>query len=85
MPEAVKNAIVKLCAENHNIIVGDCYGIDMAVQALLKQLGYKNVEVYSAMRKARVNLGWWKEVLINSDKKGYLAHREKDIDNNLNN
>lgn len=78
LPREATNKIIEICNKKHDILIGDCYGIDTTVQALLKQLNYKKVTIFTSCEKERVNLGNWKVVNINSDKHGYCAHAEKD-------
>ena len=78
LPREATNKIIEICNKKHDILIGDCYGIDTTVQTLLKQLNYKKVTIFTSCEKERVNLGNWKVVNINSDKHGYCAHAEKD-------
>lgn len=74
--EKMLNALIR---NNHHILIGDCYGADLAVQRFLRSQGYKNVTVYTACHLARHNEGCWKEVIIKTEKTGFAAHRKKDI------
>ena len=78
LPREATNKIIEICNKKHDILIGDCYGIDTTVQALLKQLNYKKVTIFTSCEKEIVNLGNWKVVNIISDKHGYSAHAEKD-------
>ena len=40
------SALKEVVAEGSEILVGDCYGVDSAVQKLLAEWGYSNVTVY---------------------------------------
>lgn len=74
----VKKAITDFMAGGHDILLGDCYGVDLAVQHFLSESSYKKVTVYTACDKARHNTGAWNEKVIKTDKIGYSAHRQKD-------
>ena len=63
----------------HAVLIGDCYGIDLAVQQLLLERGYKNVTVYCSGDMPRNNAGGWSIVTLKSDKRGYEFYRQKDI------
>lgn len=76
---AVKKMLYAIIRNGHHILLGDCYGIDLAVQRFLKEQNYRCVTVYTACNNVRNNVGNWDEVIIKSSKMGYLAHKEKDI------
>ena len=77
-PIEASNYIKNLCEKGYEIIIGDCYGVDTVVQFLLEEIEYKNVTIYTAKNKARVNLGNWKEINIITDSHGYKAQYYKD-------
>ena len=56
----VQTKIMSICRANHDILVGDCYGVDSAVQKLCADVGYPHVTVYASNGKARNNIGNWK-------------------------
>ena len=76
---AVKKMISSIIKNEHHILIGDCYGIDLAVQHFLNEHGYEKVTVYTACNTVRHNVGGWNEVNIATDNVGFSAHREKDI------
>ena len=78
LPDKAAETIAAACRESHEILIGDCYGIDLAVQRLLAGLEYENVTVYTACPKARNKLRDWQEQRIVTDQTGFAAHREKD-------
>jgi hypothetical protein len=43
---------------NAHILVGDCYGVDSAVQSYLKSRRYEQVTVYHIGSKPRCNVGY---------------------------
>ena len=75
----VEKVLDRIIRNNHNILIGDCYGADLAVQRFLSARGYKNVTVYTACKMARNNAGWWNESRIPTEKTGFSSHRQKDI------
>ena len=75
----VEKVLDRIIRNNHHIILGDCYGADLAVQRFLSEQGYRNVRVYTACGAARNNAGCWAERIIHSEKTGFDAHRQKDI------
>lgn len=75
----VEKMLDRIIRNNHNILIGDCYGADLAVQRFLSEQGYKNVTVYTACASARNNAGNWTEKRIATEKTGFYAHRQKDI------
>ena len=78
LPDKSKQILAAICRNGIEILVGDCYGIDLAVQALLASFNYGKVTVYTACEAARHNAGGWKEKSMITDKTGFDAHREKD-------
>ena len=65
--------------DGYAVLIGDCYGIDHAVQKLLSERGYKEVTVYCSGDMPRNNAGGWSVVALKSDKRGYEFYRQKDI------
>lgn len=75
-----KSALDRLCTENANILIGDCFGADTLVQQYLNDKGYRNVTVYVSGDKARNNIGGFNEKHINADGlTGFKFYRQKDI------
>lgn len=79
LSSTVKKMLCSIIRSNHHILIGDCYGVDLAVQHLLNEQKYERVTVYTACNCARHNVGGWNEVNIATDNVGFSAHREKDI------
>lgn len=75
----VKKMLCSIIKNEHHILIGDCYGIDLAVQHFLNERGYVKVTVYTACNTARHNVGRWNEINIVTNNVGFFAHREKDI------
>lgn len=78
LPDKAAETITAACRDSHEILIGDCYGIDLAVQRLLAELEYENVTIYTACPKARNNIRNWQEQRIATNQTGFAAHREKD-------
>jgi len=64
-----------------NVIVGDAAGVDKAVQDYFFRMKYENVSVYATQGKARNNIGSWKVVNVEVEKKlkGFDFYAAKDI------
>ena len=55
LPEEVKSLLDTFIATDAEILVGDCYGIDAAVQMYLDSKGYSNVTIYCSGETPRNN------------------------------
>ena len=55
LPEEVKSLLDTFIATDAEILVGDCYGVDAAVQMYLDSKGYSNVIVYCSGETPRNN------------------------------
>lgn len=44
----LKKMLYFIIRQSHHILLGDCYGVDLAVQRFLKEQNCKYVTVYSA-------------------------------------
>lgn len=77
----VQTKIMSICRANHDILVGDCYGVDSAVQKLCADVGYPHVTVYASNGKARNNIGNWKvkNIPVEKQMQGFAFYRQKDI------
>ena len=65
----------------YDILVGDCYGVDSAVQRFCADLANSNVTVFASNGKARNNIGGWKveNVPVKHGVSGFDYYRQKDI------
>jgi putative RNA 2'-phosphotransferase len=62
------------------ILIGDAFGVDKAVQELLANFHYQNVTIYASDGKARNNVAVWRIVAVPSEvKSGYDFYKQKDI------
>ena len=77
----IQSKIMSICRQHHDILVGDCYGVDSAVQKLCVDFGYPNVTVYASNGRARNNLGNWevKNIPVEKTTRGFAFYRQKDI------
>ena len=55
LPELAKTFIDQFIENNDEILVGDCYGVDAAVQMYLDSKGYRNVTIYCSGETPRNN------------------------------
>ena len=55
LPDEVKSIIDEHIALGTEFLVGDCYGVDAAVQKYLELKGYKNVTIYCSGETPRNN------------------------------
>lgn len=81
LPDPVIARLQTICERQYDILVGDCYGVDAAVQKFFANLGYNRVVVYASNGKARNNLGGWpvKYVPVAQGLTGFDFYRQKDI------
>ena len=55
LPEEVKSLLDSYIDTGAEILVGDCYGVDAAVQMYLDSKGYSNVTIYCSSETPRNN------------------------------
>ena len=81
LPDPVIARLQTICERQYDILVGDCYGVDAAVQKFFANLGYNRVVVYASNAKARNNLGSWPVqcVPVAQGLTGFDFYRQKDI------
>ena len=62
---SVQKRIASICNKGYDILVGDCYGVDVSVQSFCANRIYKNVTVYASNGIARNNIccGFFREGL----------------------
>ena len=75
------NELDRICSEGHEILIGDCFGVDLLVQKSLSERGYTNVTVYVSGDKVRCNYGNFpvKHIPVSEDVSGFEFRRQKDI------
>lgn len=81
LPEPVIARLQTICERQYDILVGDCYGVDSAVQKFCANQGYSRVTVYASNGRARNNLGSWpmKCISVAQGMTGFDFYRQKDI------
>lgn len=80
LPTEATEAVGSFIKEGHHILIGDCYGVDLCVQRLLKTRGYKEVTVYCSGDAPRYNEGGWTVNALHIEgMSGYEFYRQKDI------
>ena len=77
----VKTRLHSIYENNYEILVGDCYGVDSAVQEYYRSLNYGRVTVYASNGIARNNLGKWavQNVRVDGNVRGFDFYKQKDI------
>ena len=55
LPDLAKILIGQFVKNNDEILIGDCYGVDVAVQKYLESKGYCNVTIYCSGESPRNN------------------------------
>ena len=82
LPESICSCLKEIMAEDSEILIGDCWGIDTVVQNYLSATKYKKVKVYTSGRhkNIRCNSGNWEEKwFIANGRTAYVLRIEKDF------
>ena len=79
--DKIKEHLDNIINKQYQVLIGDSYGADRAVQQYLCEMHYRNVAVYYSGAKCRNNLGHWKAINIPvpSNLKGDEFYAVKDI------
>lgn len=77
----VQEKMLSIYHKGHEIIVGDCYGVDASVQKFYAALDYEKVTVFASNGRARNNIGRWpiEAVAVPASIRGFDFYRQKDI------
>ncbi|MBR2471917.1 MAG: hypothetical protein IKB55_04455 [Clostridia bacterium] len=77
----IKQKLLSIAKKNYDVLVGDCHGIDSAVQNYFNILKYPKVTIYASNGKARNNLGNWsiQNVPVEEGTVGFEFYRKKDV------
>ena len=77
----VRQRMKSISDRGYDVIVGDCYGVDTAVQKFYSDLGYGNVTVFASGGRARNNVGNWniRSIPVPCRVRGFDYYRQKDI------
>ncbi len=80
LDESVKARLMSIYNNKHSVIVGDCYGVDAAVQKFFAELHYRDVAVFASNGRARNNIGHWSVEYVRADGslKGFDFYKQKD-------
>jgi hypothetical protein len=79
------NEVIKrlhqISEKEYDVLIGDCNGVDTAVQKYYTQMGYQRVTVFASNGVARNNVGGWTihSVPVESNMKGFDFYKQKDI------
>lgn len=81
LDNAVVEKLHAISQKQYDILIGDCSGVDSAVQRYYTGLDYRRVTVFASNGKARNNIGGWnvKNVVVKDDLKGFDFYKQKDI------
>ncbi len=77
----VKVKLSSISDKRYDVLVGDCSGVDTAVQRFFFSHNYSKITVFASNGKARNNLGNWpiNSVVVKDGVKGFDFYRQKDI------
>lgn len=75
----VKEKLQEIIKNQYDVLIGDCFGVDKAVQEFFYENRYRNVTVYVSGENVRNNVGNFKVCNIPTDKEGFEFYRQKDI------
>lgn len=81
LDDTVKARLMSIYNNKHSVFIGDCYGVDTAVQDFFIKLGYENVTVFASNGRVRNNIGNWnvKSIHVDDSVKGFDFYKQKDI------
>ncbi len=81
LDDTAKAKLLSIARKGYEVLIGDCYGVDTAVQHFLSDLGYRNVKVFASNGNARNNVGNWPIISIpaNDSKRDFDYYQQKDI------
>lgn len=81
LDEYAQAKMLSIYRKGHDVLVGDCYGVDASVQKFYAELDYARVTVFASNGHARNNIGHWpvESVETPSSLRGFEFYRQKDI------
>ena len=79
LDENVKEKLQEIIKNKYDVLVGDCNGVDTAVQRFFYDNNYRNVTVYASGNTVRNNIGNFNICNIPTEKTGFEFYRQKDI------
>ena len=77
--DIVKGKLREIIKNQYDVLIGDCFGVDKAVQEFFYNDGYRSVTVYVSGKDVRNNVGDFKVCNIPADMTGFEFYRQKDI------
>ena len=82
LSESVCQKLDAISKKGYDVLTGDCYGVDTAVQKYFIERGYKNVTIFASNGKVRNNIGNWtvQSVFVNGNLRGFDFYRQKDLE-----
>ena len=82
LDDTAKKILLSLYEKHYDILIGDCYGVDTAVQGYFANFKYSQIKIYASGNNVRNNLGGWSvcNVPVNDGVKGFEFYRQKDIE-----
>ena len=77
----VQQKLLSIYHKGFDVLIGDCYGVDTAVQSFFAALNSSKVTVYASNGRARNNIGRWnvETVHVPQGYKGFDYYKQKDI------
>ena len=77
----IKHKLLSISDKHYDVLVGDCSGVDTAIQKFFLTHQYSQITVFASNGKARNNLGNWpiNSVTVKEGVKGFDFYRQKDI------
>ena len=76
----VKEKLDEIIKNKYEVLIGDCWGIDAAVQKFFAEKDYRNVTVYATGNSVRNNVGRFDVCnVVSNGAEGFAFYRQKDI------
>lgn len=81
LPDNVLTRLSQISEKGYDVLVGDCDGVDAAVQKHYASNGYRKIVIYASNGKVRNNIGNWEvnKIAVSKNKRGFEFYRQKDI------
>lgn len=81
LDEVVKAKLLSISNQNYDVLIGDCYGIDSAVQEFYLNQHYNNITIFASNGIVRNNIGNWRveNIKVESKIQGFDFYKQKDI------
>jgi hypothetical protein len=81
LDKIVLDKLLSIQAKGFDVLVGDAYGVDSAVQKFYADKNYANVHVFASNGRVRHNLGNWtvESIPVGDNIKGFDFYAQKDM------